>query len=463
MFAACSTPAGISGIAVIRVSGNGCIEHLDPYVKTVRAAGGKKTLSELSGYESLYGLITDPVSNEVIDDVMVTVFRAPHSYTGEDMAEISCHGSLAVKQELLRLLFSTGIEPALPGQFSRTAFINGKMTLDGAEAVMDVINADSAKALEAGRRIMSGALAQRIGIAEADLYEAMALIEMIVEFPEHDDTEANEERVISLADKAGEELKKLSDSYGMGRLLSERVRIALVGIPNSGKSTLANALSGQEKSIVTDIPGTTRDAVESNIAVRGIPVTLIDTAGITSTDDVVEKIGVERSKEIFSTADMAFILIPPDMTLEETKERIDMPDSGVYKVLIFSKSDIGANPDEDRITEYGESVGIRKIIHVSGKEFSNIEDMEDAIEEFYNSCGSGSSEGLLITNGRHMALISKAIEYIDMAKKAVQDGMGVETASSVLRAALDELGQITGKTVSSDLADTIFGRFCIGK
>ncbi|MCR4670365.1 MAG: tRNA uridine-5-carboxymethylaminomethyl(34) synthesis GTPase MnmE [Saccharofermentans sp.] len=463
MFAACSTPAGISGIAVIRISGNGCIELLDSYVRTVRAAGGKKSLKELSGYESLYGIINDPATNETIDDVMVTVFRSPHSYTGEDMAEISCHGSLAVKQELLRLLFSAGVEPALPGQFSRTAFINGKMTLDEAEAVMDVINSDSSKALRAGRKIMSGALARRIDTAESALYEAMALIEMMVEFPEHDDTSVNEEKVKSLMKGAKDELQKLSDSYSMGRLLSERIKIALIGIPNSGKSTLANALSGTDRSIVTDIPGTTRDAIESNIAVRGIPVTLIDTAGITSTDDVVEKIGVERSREAFSSSDMAFILIPPEMTLEEMKDRIDIPESGVYKVLVFSKSDIGDNPDEMRITEYAGSKGIDKIIHVSGKDFSNIEEMEDAIEGFYNASGSGSSEGLLITNGRHMTLIERAIGYIGMAQAAINDGMGVETCSSVLRSALDEMGQITGKTVSADLADTIFGRFCIGK
>ena len=247
MFAACSTPAGISGIAVIRISGNGCIEALNKIVRPVRGARGAKSLTDLEGYESLYGEIKDPDTNEVIDDVVITVFRTPHSYTGEDMAEISCHGSVAVKQEIIRLLISIGVEPAGPGQFSRTAFINGKMTLDETEAVMDVINADSKKALAAGQKIMSGALAQRIDKAESMLYEAMALIEMIVEFPEHDDTEDNEDKVKDLILKARAELQNLSDSYGMGRILSERLKIALIGIPNSGKSTLLNALSGTDK------------------------------------------------------------------------------------------------------------------------------------------------------------------------------------------------------------------------
>ncbi|MBO4459360.1 MAG: tRNA uridine-5-carboxymethylaminomethyl(34) synthesis GTPase MnmE [Clostridiales bacterium] len=463
MFAACSTPAGISGIAVIRISGNGCIEALNKIVRPVRGARGAKSLTDLEGYESLYGEIKDPDTNEVIDDVVITVFRTPHSYTGEDMAEISCHGSVAVKQEIIRLLISIGVEPAGPGQFSRTAFINGKMTLDETEAVMDVINADSKKALAAGQKIMSGALAQRIDKAESMLYEAMALIEMIVEFPEHDDTEDNEDKVKDLILKARTELQKLSDSYGMGRILSERLKIALIGIPNSGKSTLLNALSGTDKSIVTDIPGTTRDAIESNLQVRGIPVTLVDTAGITSTDDLVEKIGVERSKEVFASSDMAFILVPPNMTLEETKTRLDIPRTDVHSVVIFSKSDIGSNPEEEAIREYLSSLGVKEFISLSGKDFSNMEAMEDSIESFYNSCGNGSSEGLLITNGRHMALIGKALQFIDLAISAVNDGMGVETASSVLRAALDEMGQITGKTVSADLADTIFGRFCIGK
>lgn len=463
MFAACSTPAGISGIAVIRISGNGCIEALNRLVRPIRGARGARSLDDLEGYESLYGVITDPDTKEDIDDVVITVFRAPHSYTGEDMAEISCHGSIAVKQEMIRLLISIGVEPAGPGQFSRTAFINGKMTLDETEAVMDVINADSQKALAAGHKIMSGALAQRINKAEDKLYEAMALIEMIVEFPEHDDTEDNEDKVKDLIENSRAELQSLADSYGMGRILSERLKIALVGIPNSGKSTLLNALSGTDKSIVTDIPGTTRDAIESNLQVRGIPVTLVDTAGITKTDDIVEKIGVERSKEVFKTSDMAFILVPPDMTLGETKTRLDIPSSDVHKVVIFSKSDMGSNPEEDSIREYLSSLGIDEFISLSGKDFSNMEAMEDSIENYYNSCGSGTSEGLLITNGRHMALIGKALQFIDMAQAAIKDGMGVETASSVLRAALDEMGQITGKTVSSDLADTIFGRFCIGK
>ncbi|MBP5655047.1 MAG: tRNA uridine-5-carboxymethylaminomethyl(34) synthesis GTPase MnmE [Clostridiales bacterium] len=463
MFAACSTPAGISGIAVIRISGNGCIEAIDDLVRPVRGAHGARSLRELAGYESLYGIITDPQSGEDIDDVVITCFRAPHSYTGEDMAEISCHGSVAVKQELLRLLISIGIEPAGPGQFSRTAFINGKMSLDRAEAVMDVINSDSKKALDAGRSIMSGALAARIGSIESDLYEAMALIEMMVEFPEHDDTEDNAGHLKELMARARRELKILSDSYDKGRLLSERVKIALVGVPNSGKSTLANALSGADKSIVTDVPGTTRDAIESHLSVRGIPVTLIDTAGITSTDDIVEKIGVERSREVFSTSDMAFIIIPPDMTCEETKTRLDIPDTGVHKVLVFSKSDIGDNPEEGKILEYAKTVGIEESIHVSGKTFSNIEEMEDSIESFYEAKGAGSAEGILITNGRHMALIGRALQYVDMAIDAEESGMGEETASAALRAALDETGQITGKTVSSDLADTIFGRFCIGK
>ena len=450
MFAACSTPAGISGIAVIRISGNGCIEAVDDLIRPVRGARGARSLTELEGYESLYGIICDPVTGEDIDDVVVTCYRAPHSYTGEDMAEISCHGSVAVKQEIIRLLISRGVEPAGPGQFSRTAFINGKMSLDRAEAVMDVINSDSRKALDAGRSVMSGALAARIASLESDLYEAMALIEMMVEFPEHDDTEGNADRLIGLMTKAKDELSRLSDTYDKGRLLSERLKIALVGIPNSGKSTLLNALSGTDKSIVTDVPGTTRDAIESHLSVRGIPVTLIDTAGITATDDVVEKIGVERSKEVFSTSDMAFIIIPPDMTCDETKSRLDIPDSGVHKVLVFSKSDIGDNPEEDKITAYAGSLGISEFIHVSGKTFSNIEEMEDSIEAFYESRGAAASDGLLITNARHMALIGKALNYVNMAIDAQAAGMGEETASSALRAALDETGQITGKTVSSE-------------
>jgi len=463
MFAACSTPAGISGIAVIRVSGDGCGEAVDKIARVIRAADNCKTIADLKGYTAAYCVIEDPVTKEKIDDVVITKFENPHSYTGEEMVEISCHGSLAVKQEILRLLGECGIEPAGPGEFSKTAFINGKMSLDRVEAVMDVIASDSQKALSAAENIMSGALSDLLNKAESEIYRAMALIEMTVEFPEHDDTPENEEEITDICVTQRDSLKDLTTRFEQGRILSERMRVALLGLPNSGKSSLLNALSGYERAIVTEVPGTTRDTVEVDLSVGGIPVTLIDTAGLRQSDDKVEAEGIRRASDTFKAADMAFYLVSPEMQPEEVKTQLDDLGKDTYTVVLFSKADAGENPQRDRIQKICEEHGIEKFISVSGTENINLDSIRNSIEERYERAGSGSTEGLIVTNARHRECIAQAVKYMDAATDAARGQLGLELVSSALRAAADEIGKITGKTVSSELADTIFSRFCIGK
>jgi tRNA modification GTPase TrmE len=463
---ACSTPAGISGIAVIRVSGNGCGKLADKCSVILRSSGDYSRLSELPGYTCAFGYVKDPSTNARVDEVVFTHFEAPHSYTGEEMVEISSHGSGAVKQEILRCLGMSGIRMAYPGEFSRRAFINGKMSLASAEAVMDVINSETERQLEAAGSLLSGKLAEEIGRIEKCLYNQAAMLETFTEFDTEDPEEedAKLEEVKDNLSDCHDRLTTLCKGYGKGRILSERLRVALLGLPNSGKSTLLNTLTGFDRAIVTEVAGTTRDTIEVQININGIPVTLIDTAGIRETEDIIENIGIGKAYEAGRGADMVFYMIPPDMTVDEAFTCVrEIAEDCESVTGVFSKSDAGENPDRDEIEAKLGELGITNFISISAEEDLNIDKLEDAIIDYYNELGGGASEGLLITNSRHYTKFLKATKKLALALDALDNNLGTEVCASALRACLDEIGEVTGKTVSATLADTIFSRFCIGK
>ena len=463
---ACSTPAGISGIAVIRVSGNGCGKLADKCSVIIRSSGDYSRLSEIPGYTCAFGYVKDPSTNEKVDEVIFTHFEAPHSYTGEEMVEISSHGSGAVKQEILRCLGMSGIRMAYPGEFSRRAFINGKMSLASAEAVMDVINSETERQLEAAGSLMSGKLADEIDFIEKTLYDQAAMLETFTEFDTEDpeEEEAKLEEVKDNLSDCHDRLTTLCKGYGKGRILSERLRVALLGLPNSGKSTLLNTLTGFDRAIVTEVAGTTRDTIEVQLNINGIPVTLIDTAGIRETEDIIENIGIGKAYEAGRGADMVFYMIPPDMTVEEAYTCVrEIAEDCDSVTGVFSKSDAGENPDREEIEAKLSSLGIKNFISISAEEDLNIDKLEDAIIDYYNELGGGASEGLLITNSRHYSKFLKATKKLTLALDALDNNLGAEVCASALRACLDEIGEVTGKTVSATLADTIFSRFCIGK
>ena len=463
---ACSTPAGISGIAVIRVSGNGCGKLADKCSVIIRSSGDYSRLSEIPGYTCAFGYVKDPSTNEKVDEVIFTHFEAPHSYTGEEMVEISSHGSGAVKQEILRCLGMSGIRMAYPGEFSRRAFINGKMSLASAEAVMDVINSETERQLEAAGSLMSGKLADEIDFIEKTLYDQAAMLETFTEF-DTEDPEEEESKLEEVKDNLSDchdRLTTLCKGYGKGRILSERLRVALLGLPNSGKSTLLNTLTGFDRAIVTEVAGTTRDTIEVQLNINGIPVTLIDTAGIRETEDIIENIGIGKAYEAGRGADMVFYMIPPDMTVEEAYTCVrEIAEDCDSVTGVFSKSDAGENPDREEIEAKLSSLGIKNFISISAEEDLNIDKLEDAIIDYYNELGGGASEGLLITNSRHYSKFLKATKKLTLALDALDNNLGTEVCASALRACLDEIGEVTGKTVSATLADTIFSRFCIGK
>ena len=463
---ACSTPAGISGIAVIRVSGNGCGKLADKCSVILRSSGDYSRLSELPGYTCAFGYVKDPSTGTRVDEVIFTRFEAPHSYTGEEMIEISSHGSGAVKQEILKCLGMSGIRMAYPGEFSRRAFINGKMSLASAEAVMDVINSETERQLEAAGSLLSGKLADEIDHIEKNLYDQAAMLETFTEFDTEDpeDEDAKLEEVKDNLSDCHDRLTTLCKGYGKGRILSERLRVALLGLPNSGKSTLLNTLTGFDRAIVTEVAGTTRDTIEVQININGIPVTLIDTAGIRETEDIIENIGIGKAYEAGRGADMVFYMIPPDMTVDEAYTCVrEIAEDCESVTGVFSKSDAGENPDREEIEARLRELGITNFISISAEEDLNIDKLEDIIIDYYNELGGGASEGLLITNSRHYTKFLKASKKLALALDALDNGLGTEVCASALRACLDEIGEVTGKTVSATLADTIFSRFCIGK
>ena len=463
---ACSTPAGISGIAVIRISGNGCGILADKCSVILRSSGDYKKLSELPGYTCAFGYVKDPSNNVKVDEVIFTHFEAPHSYTGEEMVEISSHGSGAVKQEILKCLGMSGIRMAYPGEFSRRAFINGKMSLASAEAVMDVINSETERQLEAAGSLMSGKLADEISSIEQNLYDQAAMLETFTEFDTEDPEEedAKLEEVKDNLSDCHDRLSSLCKGYGKGRILSERLRVALLGLPNSGKSTLLNTLTGFDRAIVTEVAGTTRDTIEVQLNINGIPVTLIDTAGIRETEDIIENIGIGKAYEAGRGADMVFYMIPPDMTVNEAYTCVrEIAEDCESVTGVFSKSDAGENPERAEIEARLGELGITNFISISAEEDLNIDKLEDVIIDYYNELGGGASEGLLITNSRHYTKFLKATKKLALALDALDNNLGTEVCASALRACLDEIGEVTGKTVSATLADTIFSRFCIGK
>ena len=463
---ACSTPAGISGIAVIRVSGNGCGKLADKCSVILRSSGDYSKLSELPGYTCAFGYVKDPSTDARVDEVVFTHFEAPHSYTGEEMVEISSHGSGAVKQEILKCLGMSGIRMAYPGEFSRRAFINGKMSLASAEAVMDVINSETERQLEAAGSLLSGKLADEIDYIEKNLYDQAAMLETFTEFDteDPDEEDAKLEEVKDNLSDCHDRLTTLCKGYGKGRILSERLRVALLGLPNSGKSTLLNTLTGFDRAIVTEVAGTTRDTIEVQLNINGIPVTLIDTAGIRETEDIIENIGIGKAYEAGRGADMVFYMIPPDMTVEEAYTCVrEIAEDCESVTGVFSKSDAGDNPDREEIEAKLSELGITDFISISAEEDLNIDKLEDAIIDYYNELGGGASEGLLITNSRHYTKFLKASKKLALALDALDNNLGTEVCASALRACLDEIGEVTGKTVSATLADTIFSRFCIGK
>ncbi len=447
--AAIATPVGEGGIAVIRVSGKDAIAKVNEAFKG-------KDLTKQDSHTVHFGRILDK-EGQPVDEVLVTIFQAPHSYTGEETVEISCHGGVLVTQKVLETVLAVGIKPAEAGEFTQRAFLNGKLDLDQAEAVADIIHAKSLKAVDAAHQQLEGRLGEHIKRFRQQIIDATAMVELELDFAEEDVEFANKEQLQKLLEDVDEELGNLLDTYETGRLVKDGVKTVLIGRPNAGKSTLLNTLVGKDRAIVTDIAGTTRDTIDADWNYDGLLFKLIDTAGLRETDDIVEAEGVRRSQQAFEQADLVIYLKDLSYPFSE-KERVEIAAfqkrSGETPfILIGTKADIELK--EDWRTEFD--------MRISATEGVNINELKKLLKDRALENKHYDASSLLVTSTRHRDALQKSRKHIQEALNGLAMSMTGDFLSIDLRAALNELGTITGEITNEHILDSIFSRFCIGK
>lgn len=447
--AAIATPVGEGGIAVIRVSGKDAIS-------LVNKAFQGRDLTSLDSHTVHFGKIID--KNKLpVDEVLVTLFHSPRSYTGEETVEISCHGGVLVTQKVLETILSLGVKVAEAGEFTQRAFLNGKLDLDQAEAVADIIHAKSIKAVDAAHQQLEGKLGNYVRTFRQQIIDATAMIELELDFIEEDVEFANKEQLQKLLEDVDTELSNLLDTYETGRLVKDGVKTVLIGRPNAGKSTLLNTLVGSDRAIVTEIAGTTRDTIDVDWNFDGLLFKLIDTAGLRETEDLVEAEGVKRSQKAFEQADLVIYLkdLSQAFTEDERKEiaAFQKRAGETPFILIGTKADIEA--DREWRTEFD--------LKISAVEEENIKALKTLLKNRALENKHYDASSLLVTSSRHRDALQKTKEHIQAALTGLENGLTGDFLSIDLRAALNELGTVTGEITNEHILDSIFSRFCIGK
>ncbi|ABY46420.1 tRNA uridine-5-carboxymethylaminomethyl(34) synthesis GTPase MnmE [Bacillus mycoides] len=452
--AAISTALGEGAIAIVRVSGDDAIEKVDRIFKG-------KDLTQVSSHTIHYGHIVDLDTNQVIEEVMVSIMRAPRTFTRENIVEINCHGGLVSVNKVLQLILAQGVRLAEPGEFTKRAFLNGRIDLSQAEAVMDLIRAKTDRAMNVAINQMEGRLSKLIGHLRQEILETLAHIEVNIDYPEYDDVEEMTHNIlIEKATHVRAEIAKILETSKQGKILREGISTAIIGRPNVGKSSLLNSLVQEKKAIVTDIAGTTRDVIEEYVNVRGVPLKLIDTAGIRETEDIVERIGVERSKEMMSQADLVLIVVNYSEALTNEDEDLFRAVQGKDFIVIVNKTDLPQEIDMERVTDL--AVGNR-VITTSLIEEQGIDELEKAIADLFFEGTIDSADMTYVSNARHIGLLTQAGRTINDAIEAIENGVPIDMVQIDLTRAWEILGEITGDTVHESLIDQLFSQFCLGK
>ena len=452
--AAISTAMTGSGIGIIRISGEKSVSIAE---KIFHPGKKGKKLSEQAAYTAHYGMIKD--GEEIIDEVLVLLMKKPHSYTAEDTVEIHCHGGVYVMKRILDLVIRNGARPADPGEFTKRAFLNGRIDLSQAEAVMDVIQAKNEYALKNSVSQLKGSVMKKIrALREQVLYE-IAYIESALDDPEHISLEGYPQKLCVKVDNFLKESEELLTGAEEGRVLREGIRTVIVGKPNVGKSSLLNVLAGDERAIVTEIAGTTRDALEEQIRIRGLTLNLVDTAGIRETEDVVERIGVERAKNMVNEADLVLYVVDSSSVLDENDEEIIsfLKDQNV--IVLLNKSDLPSAVNSEMIQERLS----KPVISVSAREETGIEEFADLLEKMFLEGRVSFNDEVYLTNARQKNAMEEAKRSFERVKESIEAGMPEDFFSIDLMAAYDSLGQILGESVGEDLVNEIFSKFCMGK
>ncbi|MBQ6143813.1 MAG: tRNA uridine-5-carboxymethylaminomethyl(34) synthesis GTPase MnmE [Clostridia bacterium] len=452
--AAISTAHGVGGIGVIRISGEKAAKIADKVF--VPFIGEKENcLQNLNGYRAKYGKIIH--EKECIDDAVVLVFKAPNSYTGEDVVEISCHGGLYVTKRVLRAVLEAGADPAEPGEFTKRAFLNGKMDLSQAEAVMDLINAKGKRANQIAFKMREGSSSKKINEIKEKLIDISAGLSVWADYPEDDIPEIDEKTLKESVNKIIFELDKIIKNYDTFKAIKDGVKTAIIGRPNVGKSTLMNLLSDSKKSIVTDIPGTTRDAIEENIMIGDIPVLLVDTAGIRSTEDKVEKIGVEKAKEHMKDAEIVLFMIDASNEFSnDDKELLKILDKE-KTIVLLNKCDKGQKIKKEKLSTFSD-----KIVELSALKGNGIEKLKDIIEEIVGLSKFDPSDSV-ISNERQLLDLKKAKETLSDIIKEIDFGVTLDAITVLFQDTLKFFMEFTGENVSEAVVNRVFSKFCVGK
>ena len=452
--AAISTAMSASGIGIVRMSGP---ESMDVISRIYRSKNGGKNIKEVKSHTIHYGYIFD--GEEVVDEVLVMVMRAPRTYTGEDTVEIDCHGGVYAMKKVLETVLRNGAQIAEPGEFTKRAFLNGRLDLSQAEAVMDVIQAKSAVALKSSLQQLKGSVLRAVKeIRSAILYQ-IAFIESALDDPEHISLEGYPEKLRKIVDEEYEKVETLLKSADDGRMIQEGIKTVILGKPNAGKSSLLNFLVGEDRAIVTDIAGTTRDTLEEYISLHGISLRIIDTAGIRETEDVVEKIGVGKAKKMAEDADLILYVVDSSLPLDENDREIMGLLGGRKSIVIYNKTDLESVVD---IKELKEKTG-SPVIPVSVVEETGITELEETIKKMFFRGEISFDDEVYITNARHKTALEEALESLKMVRESIETGMSEDFFSIDLMSAYESLGKIVGESVGEDLVNEIFSRFCVGK
>lgn len=454
--AAISTAPAIGGIGIVRMSGKNCFDVLNK----IFIQKNPQKIEDIKGYTMKYGKIIDNTNNKVIDEVLVSYFKCPKSYTEEDMCEINSHGGIIVVRKILELCLNNGAQLAEPGEFTKRAFLNGRIDLTQAEAIIDIINAKSSREAQESANQLEGFLSKKINEIRNKIMDLMVDIEANIDYPEYDVEEVSNNNARKKLEEVESELIKLSQSFENGKILKEGIKIAIIGSPNAGKSSLLNTILKEERAIVTDIAGTTRDIIEEQVTIEGIPFKIIDTAGIRNAENKIEQIGIEKSKKVAKNCDVIIAVF-------DNSKKLNSEDKEILKLLKEKKSIIVLNKTDlesvnlENIKEIKETN--RPIVKMSLKEEKGLENLYKELINMFNLNQINLDNELIITNIRHQSLIKKAIESTRMALNDLKMSMPIDIISINIKQILEHLGEITGDNVSEDIIKNIFSKFCLGK
>jgi len=455
--AAISTPMGEGAIAIIRLSGPDAVQIADRMYKGPK----EKKLVSVDSHTIHYGHIVDSSTEQVIEEVMVSVLRAPKTFTREDVIEINCHGGIVTVNKVLQLALKEGARLAEPGEFTKRAFLNGRIDLSQAEAVMDLIRAKTDRAMNVAITQMEGRLSGLIKRLRGEILETLAHVEVNIDYPEYDDVEEMTHRVlVEKAASVKKEIESLLTTSQQGKILREGLSTVIIGRPNVGKSSLLNSLVQETKAIVTDIPGTTRDVIEEYVNVRGVPLRLVDTAGIRETEDIVERIGVERSRQVLKEADLILLVLNYSEELSEEDIKLFEAVSGMDIIVIVNKTDLEPKLDVEKVKELAKD---RPVVTTSLLQEKGIDELEMAIQSLFFTGSIESGDLTYVSNTRHIALLQEAKQSIEDALEGIEMDVPIDIVQIDLTRCWEQLGEIIGDAVHESLIDQLFSQFCLGK